>query len=130
MPAVVTARGWTAAGAGAIAAIAAVAAGCGPGTKHVAVPNADPGRGKRLIEHYGCGACHRIAGIAGADGRVGTDLRHFASSELIAGRLPNDVANAIEWIRHPQELNTKTAMPDLGVGEQEARDIVAYLYAQ
>ena len=29
----------------------------------------------------------------------------------------------------PQAIAAKNAMPDLGVGEQEAKDIAAFLYA-
>ena len=34
----------------------------------------------------------------------------------------------VAWIRHPHRFNQVTAMPEMGVGEQEARDIAAYLY--
>ena len=33
----------------------------------------------------------------------------------------------VAWIRHPHRFNQVTAMPEMGVGEQEARDIAAYL---
>ena len=32
------------------------------------------------------------------------------------------------WITKPQEIEPGTAMPETGVGGEEARDIVAYLY--
>jgi cytochrome c1 len=32
------------------------------------------------------------------------------------------------WLRHPQKVDPKSAMPDLGVSEPEARDMTAYLY--
>jgi hypothetical protein len=34
----------------------------------------------------------------------------------------------IRWLRDPQEVNPRSAMPDLGVSERDARDIAAYLY--
>jgi cytochrome c1 len=34
----------------------------------------------------------------------------------------------IKWIRNPQQIEPGTAMPDLGVSEDEAGDIAAYLY--
>jgi hypothetical protein len=34
----------------------------------------------------------------------------------------------LRWLRTPQEVNPRTAMPDLGVSERDARDMAAYLY--
>jgi cytochrome c1 len=34
------------------------------------------------------------------------------------------------WIRDPQHVSPGTAMPDLGVGEGDARDITAFLYTR
>jgi cytochrome c1 len=47
---------------------------------------------------------------------------------FIGGVLPNRPANLVRWIRFPQETDSLTAMPDLGVSERDARDIAAYLY--
>jgi cytochrome c1 len=33
------------------------------------------------------------------------------------------------WIRNPQQVSPGTAMPDLKVGEEDARDITTFLYA-
>ena len=46
----------------------------------------------------------------------------------IAGHLANHLDTLVAWIRHPHRFNQVTAMPEMGVGEQEARDIAAYLY--
>jgi cytochrome c len=35
----------------------------------------------------------------------------------------------MRWIQHPQALSPGTAMPELGVNDQQARDIAAYLYS-
>ena len=40
----------------------------------------------------------------------------------------NEPDSMIAWIRDPRDLRSPTAMPTLGVAEQEARDIAAYLY--
>jgi cytochrome c len=85
-------------------------------------------RGKAAIEHFGCGACHQIPGVLGADGLVGPSLESIASRAYIAGRQINAPDRMIAWIRDPQHLRAPTAMPALGLGEQEARDIAAYLY--
>jgi cytochrome c1 len=34
----------------------------------------------------------------------------------------------IRWIQNPQAVDQKTAMPNLGVTDAEARDVAAYLY--
>ena len=35
-----------------------------------------------------------------------------------------------QWIRDPQQVSPGTAMPDLNVGEGDARDITAFLYTR
>ena len=46
----------------------------------------------------------------------------------VAGHLPNTPPAMEEWIRHPRDVNPRTAMPDTGVTVTDARDIAAYLY--
>ncbi len=109
---------------------AAVTVGC---TGERAVPRAAPeqeaavDRGRRLIMDYGCGTCHRIPGVRGADGLVGPPLDHFSQRTYIAGQLPNNPENLARWIMDPQKVEPGTAMPDLGVSAEEARNIAAYL---
>ncbi|MFC4859441.1 c-type cytochrome, partial [Actinophytocola glycyrrhizae] len=76
---------------------------------------------------YGCGSCHTVPGVDGADGLVGPPLTRFGARSYIAGALPNTGDNLQHWIRDPQEVEPGTAMPDLDVSELEARDIAAYL---
>jgi len=112
-----------------LSAVAAVAGGCGgSATEPDLVPGGDAARGKELIERYGCGGCHEIGGIEGAGGQVGPSLRGFRGSRFVAGKLPNTPENAVRWIVDPQRISPGTLMPDLGVDEEEARDVVAYLY--
>lgn len=87
----------------------------------------EPQRGARLIQHYGCGACHTIPGINGADGLVGPPLTHWSRRSYIAGVLPNTPDNLAYWIAHPQDVIKGVAMPDMGIKEREARAIAAYL---
>ena len=89
----------------------------------------DPVRGGREIVAAGCGACHEIAGIAGARGRVGPPLTGFAQRAYIAGVVPNTADNLVQWIQNPQSIEPRTAMPNLGLDQQTARDIAAFLYA-
>jgi len=86
------------------------------------------GRGMKLIAMKNCGACHTIPGIEGAQGVVGPPLSFFSRRTYIAGEVPNSPDNLIRWIRSPQSIEPHTAMPNLGVTEQQARDIAAYLY--
>jgi cytochrome c len=101
--------------------------GCG-GSATVAVPGGDADRAPDLIRTYGCGGCHAIPGITGADGRVGPDLAGIDERRYIAGVLPNTPENLVRWIVNPPAVSPSTLMPDLGVGDPQARDIAAYLY--
>jgi cytochrome c len=86
--------------------------------------------GRQLIATYGCGSCHSIPGVPGANAMVAPPLDRFYQRTYIAGRLSNTQDNLVKWIQDPQEVEPGTAMPDLGVSEAEARDIAAYLYHQ
>ena len=111
--------------------VAALAAGCGNGTHHPDLPAAaNAAAGKRLIEFYGCGACHVIGGVSTADGHVGPSLRGFSGHRQVAGVLPNTPDNVVRWIMNPQKIVPKSDMPTLGVGRSGAQDIAAYLYGQ
>lgn len=92
------------------------------------VPGGSPQAGAQLIASYRCGACHMIPGIKGAEGLVGPPLTLFARRTYIAGELPNTPSNLIRWIRDPPSVEPATAMPALGLSEQQARDVAAYLY--
>jgi cytochrome c2 len=115
----------------AVVMVAAVVAACASTPTRESppqVPGGDPRRGAAAIERSGCGACHVIPGISGADGTVGPPLTDFAHRGYIAGELPNNGDNLIRWVMDPQEVEPGTDMPDLGIGEAEARDIAAYLF--
>ena len=89
----------------------------------------EPARGHALIQRYGCGSCHVIPGVAGANGHVGPSLADFRDRSYVAGVLPHSPENVMRWIEDPQKVDSLTAMPKLGVSHGEARDITAYLYA-
>jgi cytochrome c1 len=88
----------------------------------------EPQRGPAAIGRYGCGSCHEIPGVRGATGTVGPPLTRIASRTYLGGRVANSPADMMRWIRHPQDIERGTAMPDMNVSEQDARDITAYLY--
>jgi mono/diheme cytochrome c family protein len=87
----------------------------------------DAERGRALLSQYACIACHRVPGVTGADVHVGPPLAGVGGRSLIAGALPNTPQQMVRWIRDPKSVDPLTTMPDLQVGEQDARDIAAYL---
>lgn len=100
-----------------------------PVEERFVVPAADPDRGRTLLSSHGCVGCHTVPGVPGADGRVGPRLDRLREQAYIAGVLPNSPQNMVIWIQRPKEVDPKTAMPNLGVSEADARDIAAYLYS-
>jgi cytochrome c2 len=94
-----------------------------------AITGGDPKRGASQIYRHGCGSCHSIPGISGAEGRVGPSLAGVGSRIYVAGSLPNQPVNLVHWIRDPHSVNEKTVMPNLGVSAHDATDIAAYLYS-
>jgi cytochrome c len=116
------------------AAMVFLVSGCVGEVNGVPGPRVVPGGrvavGRGLIARYGCGACHLIPGVPGADSMAAPPLDHFYERTYIAGRLPNTEENLLTWIQAPQQIEPGTAMPDLGVTQDEARDMAAYLYHQ
>jgi cytochrome c2 len=90
----------------------------------------DPDRGESIFIQYGCGSCHAMKGVRTATGSVGPPLDGVALRVIIGGHLSNTPDNMQKWIRDPQHVSPGTAMPDLNVGEQDARDITAFLYTR
>jgi cytochrome c1 len=118
------------AGIGLLVATLLALTACGPDVRGVAledVPGGDKSRGKAAIAEHGCGSCHAIPAIPGAQGLVGPPLTNFARRKYIVGALPNNADNLIAWLRDPQALEPGTIMPNLGLTEAEARDLAAYL---
>lgn len=85
-------------------------------------------RGAAAIERYGCGSCHIIPGISGAQGLTGDSLSGIANRVYIAGVLQNTPENMMRWIENPTAVDPKTVMPNLGVAHKDAMDIAGYLY--
>lgn len=105
--------------------------GCGSGAVAVVMappPAGDPERGLQAIVDHGCHTCHAIPGAPGPKAWIGPPLNQWSARHYIAGTLVNTPENLSYWIRFPQEVEPGTAMPNLGVSEQEAQDISNYLY--
>jgi cytochrome c len=118
-------------GAGLVLTVAGALAGCTggrAGRPYRIAMDGNPQHGRELIVHYGCGACHVIPGIYTARGLVGPPLFFWSRRTIIAGELPNNPENLMRWIENPPAVEPGTAMPNLGVTPDQARDMAAYLY--
>ena len=73
----------------------------------------DPARGAAEIRDVGCGSCHRIFGIAGADGLVGPPLDFISRRIYLAGVLSNTPQNMMAWLQDPQKFVPGNAMPNM-----------------
>jgi cytochrome c2 len=114
-----------------VALLLAALAGCkeeGETMADLRVIGGDPDAGRAAIAAVGCGVCHDIPGVAGADGVVGPPLEDFARRQFIAGTLPNRPGVLTRWVSEAPALLPDTAMPDLPLSEEQARDVAAYLY--
>ena len=87
----------------------------------------DATRGRELMRTYGCGSCHTIPRVPGAESTVGPSLAGEATRAYVAGVTPNTPENMIRWIMNPPSIDDKTARPNLHVNATDARDIAAYI---
>lgn len=112
-----------------VSGVALLLAGCrdDPAPRPPGTDVGDPAAGATAIEAYGCGACHAIPGVRGADSLVAPPLDGWGHRSFIAGAVANDFDNLVAWIQDPDTVEPGTAMPDVGVTDADARDIAAYL---
>jgi cytochrome c len=113
--------------AGAAFLLAVMSAACSTGARPPP-PEGDAARGRELLQQYGCGYCHTIPGVHAARGNIGPPLDDVGRRVYIAGSLPNTPQQMALWIRFPQSYRPGTAMPDLHVRADDARDMAAQLY--
>jgi cytochrome c2 len=83
----------------------------------------------QLLAQKGCAACHAIPGVPGANGSIGPNLTGIGSRTKIAGGTitingPEDLKR---WLLNPPDLKPGAIMPNLGLSNDEATTIVAYL---
>jgi cytochrome c2 len=102
--------------------------GCDQSGTPVQVEGGSADAGKRLVAQYQCGACHAIPGVAGAFGNAGPPLEYFGRRSYIAGGIPNLPDQLVRWLENPPAMKPGTAMPDLGISQEDARHMAAYLY--
>ena len=87
----------------------------------------DPAQGRQAFLTRGCVACHQVQGIREATGSLGPSLTGIAGRPTIAGTLPNTPENLRAWLIDPHAFKPGTMMPNLGLTESEATDLVAFL---
>jgi cytochrome c len=101
-----------------------------PLPEHEPATGGNPRTGKQLIQKFGCGSCHTVPEVPGANATLAPSLEKLKSRQFLAGRLTNTPENLQKWIQKPRTVDPKTAMPDVGLDQQQARDIAAYLYSR
>jgi cytochrome c1 len=69
-----------------------------------------------------------VPGVSGPGSNVGPRLDKIAKRTYVGGVLANTPDNMVRWLRDPQGVDPRTAMPNVGLSEADARDIAAYLY--
>ena len=91
------------------------------------VAHGDVERGQELFIEYGCASCHQVSGVRQAVGRVGPPLNDFAEQRIIAGVLPNTPGHLAAWIHQPSRYAPNSGMPDVGVTDEDAPHLAAFL---
>ncbi len=97
-------------------------------TRIARVVGGEPEIGRRVIAAYECGVCHVIPGVRGAHGIVGPPLTDFGRRQFIGGVVPNEPTMLVRWVQDAPSIAPHTGMPDLGLSDDEARHVAAYLY--
>lgn len=83
--------------------------------------------GEDVFLGAGCAACHAVDG-SGAVARVGPDLTHLASRDMLAaGIVPNTRDNLATLIVEPQTLKPGIPMPATRLTDTELEDLLDYL---
>ncbi len=84
-------------------------------------------QGQGLFAAKACSGCHSMYPALPL---VGPNLHHVGSrSHIAAGTLENTDENLAKWIQNPQAWKKGVLMPNLGLTDDEAHALVAYLRA-
>lgn len=92
----------------------------------VDVSGGDAAAGRQLFIQQ-CAACHIVTSIPQARGRVGPDLSTYATQPQIAGLVPNTPENLARFLKNPSAVKPGTAMPNLGLSDQQVANLVAFM---
>ena len=88
--------------------------------------HADAVQGKALFDAKGCIACHQLHGKGGDVGpSLTTQVPEFPQGTWVGDKLQGGWI--YQWLRNPQSLVPDTLEPNLGLSDQEALDLTAYL---
>jgi cytochrome c oxidase subunit 2 len=91
-----------------------------------AEPTGLAAEGKAIFAKSACVGCHTISGVS--EGVLGPNLSHFGSrTTLAAGMWPNTPDNVAAWVHDPQRLKPGVKMPPLGLTQEQAKAVAAYL---
>jgi cytochrome c2 len=86
--------------------------------------------GRQLFISKGCIACHQVPGVREATGTVGPNLRGIGNTSAhpkIAAVLDNNRENMKRWLINPQAVKPGTAMPSMGLNDDEATKMALFL---
>src|SRR5271169_6775860 len=90
-------------------------------------PQSDASAGKRVFESTACVNCHTVSGTP-AKGRFGPDLTHLMSRDTIAAGAATNTPDMLSlWIRNPDAIKPGSKMPAMGLSDQDAGAVTAYL---
>jgi len=90
----------------------------------------DPNAGRTLFATKGCAGCHTLQHVPTANGAVGPNLTNVVLRPTLGGdRIENTAENMARWIMDPPGMKSGATMPNLGLNQQEARDIAAFLFS-
>jgi cytochrome c len=91
-------------------------------------PIGNAARGQQLAGQYGCNVCHIVPGVDGPQGALGPSLQGVGSRPSISlGMVPNTPENMVRFIQNPAAMNPQSSMPPMGMPENDAKDLAAYL---
>ena len=114
---------------GALLCAAVLASGCAKEEPASRVVGGDPERGRLLVHQYQCAACHFIPEVQGPNGDAGPSLQYMGRLSYIAGSIPNQPENMIRFLQNPPAVKPGTLMPALGITDDEARHMAAFMYS-
>jgi cytochrome c2 len=99
-------------------------------------PMGDAERGKSLAGSRGCFACHEFTGASRAEGaatipnlsqkELGPTIVRAPDLRFVRDRFRPDAL--VQWIFDPSSVMKGALMPTLGLSEEDAKDLAAYLW--
>src|SRR5436305_7779256 len=89
--------------------------------------DAEASRGRQVFLTHSCLMCHTIRGTD-AGSRVGPDLTHLASRNMIAAEtLPNAPGALAGWILDPQRIKPGAQMSPNALESDDLQALITYL---